>query len=87
MRVDMMAHLGQEGCMGITPQKCRAARGWLDWSRQQLAAEAKVGRNTIARYETEHQINDSTLFAIVACLERNGFRFPDRATLVREEER
>ena len=73
--------------MGMTPQQCRAARGWLDWSRQQLAVEAKVGLNTVARYESAKEINDSTLFAIVACLERNGFRFPDRATLIRKEER
>jgi DNA-binding XRE family transcriptional regulator len=67
--------------MYMTPEQCRAARGWLGWSRDQLAAEARVGRNTIARYEEQRALNESTKIAIKTCLERLGFRFPDDGTI------
>lgn len=67
----------------MTPEQCRAARGWLDWSRQKLAQEARVGRNTVARYEARKEINDSTLFAIRSCFEREGLSFPDDGTVIK----
>lgn len=36
----------------ITAAQCRAARALLGWSQDQLATEAKVGKATIATFET-----------------------------------
>jgi ribosome-binding protein aMBF1 (putative translation factor) len=35
----------------ITPAQCRAARGLLDWTQQELADKAKVGVVTIRQVE------------------------------------
>ena len=35
----------------ITPAQCRAARGLLDWTQQQLADTARVGVVTIRQVE------------------------------------
>ena len=35
----------------ITPAQCRAARGLLDWTQQQLADKARVGVVTIRQLE------------------------------------
>jgi predicted transcriptional regulator len=35
----------------ITPSQCRAARGLLDWTQQQLADKAQVGVVTIRQLE------------------------------------
>ena len=35
----------------ITPSQCRAARGLLDWTRQELADAARIGVATIRLFE------------------------------------
>ena len=35
----------------MTPEQCRAARGWLDWPQQELAKRATVGLSTIRQFE------------------------------------
>jgi transcriptional regulator with XRE-family HTH domain len=35
----------------ISPAQCRAARGLLDWSQQDLASRAKVARRTVNDFE------------------------------------
>ena len=35
----------------MSPEQCRAARGWLVWSQQKLATKAKVGLSTVKDYE------------------------------------
>jgi len=35
----------------MSPEQCRAARGWLDWSQQKLAKQAKVGLSTVKDFE------------------------------------
>ncbi len=37
--------------MTISPEQCRAARGLLGWSQQDLATRAQVARKTIADFE------------------------------------
>lgn len=69
--------------MDMTPEQCRAARGWLGWSREKLAEQARIGRNTVARYEEMKEVNDSTRLAITICFERLGFEFPDDTTVRR----
>ena len=35
----------------IFPEQSRAARGWLDWSQQDLATRAKVAVSTVRDFE------------------------------------
>lgn len=35
----------------MTPEQCRAARGWLSWSQQDLADRAHVGLSTVRDFE------------------------------------
>jgi ribosome-binding protein aMBF1 (putative translation factor) len=35
----------------IARHKCRAARGWLGWSQQELARQAHVGLSTVKDFE------------------------------------
>ena len=37
--------------MHISSEQCRAARGLLGWSQQELARRAKVARKTVADFE------------------------------------
>jgi transcriptional regulator with XRE-family HTH domain len=36
----------------ISPEQCRAARGLLDWSREDLAKRSGVSKATLADFET-----------------------------------
>jgi len=35
----------------ITPAQCRAARGLLDWTQEQLAERAELSRSTVRGFE------------------------------------
>ena len=35
----------------MTPEHCRAARGWLDWSQSDLSKRANIGVSTIRQFE------------------------------------
>ena len=35
----------------MTPEQCRAARGWLDWTQQQLADAAETSLSTVRDFE------------------------------------
>lgn len=35
----------------LTPQQSRAARGWLDWSQEDLAKRASVSLSTVRDFE------------------------------------
>jgi len=37
----------------ITPSQCRAARGLLDWTQQELADAARIGVATVRLFEGE----------------------------------
>jgi transcriptional regulator with XRE-family HTH domain len=36
----------------MTPEQCRAARGWLGWSQRELATRSGVAVNTVYEFET-----------------------------------
>ena len=57
----------------ISPAQCRAARGLLDWSQQDLAREAEVGIVTIRQLEAgSNQPRRATLVVIRQALEAAG---------------
>ena len=37
--------------IGMSPEQCRAARGWLGWSQQELADHARIGLSTVRDFE------------------------------------
>ena len=59
----------------MRPEQCRAARGWLGWSRDDLARQANVSLRTVAafeRHETTPQPNN--LAAMRRAIEAAGVR-------------
>ncbi|MFC7334532.1 helix-turn-helix domain-containing protein [Rhodocista pekingensis] len=60
----------------ITAAQLRAARGLLNWSREQLAAHAGTTERTVARIELEEGApRTSTIAAIRTALESAGVEF------------
>jgi transcriptional regulator with XRE-family HTH domain len=62
--------------MVVTPSQCRAARGLLDWSQQQLADAARVGVVTVRQFEGGgSQPRNATLDVLQRALEAAGVEF------------
>jgi transcriptional regulator with XRE-family HTH domain len=62
--------------MAITPAQCRAGRGLVAWSQQQLAKAAGVGLSTVRGLETgRHMPIDANMRAIEGALEAAGVAF------------
>lgn len=60
----------------ITASQCRAARGLLDWSQQELAKQAGVGVVTIRQLEaSSHEPRRATLDVIRRAFEAAGVDF------------
>ena len=57
----------------LSPEQCRAARGLLNWTQEELADHANLSRSTIRDYENgRHCLHPSTAAQVVAALERGG---------------
>lgn len=57
----------------ITPEQSRAARGWLDWTQQQLAEAANVSLSTVLDFEKRRRSPISNnLVAMQQALEKAG---------------
>ena len=55
------------------PEQCRAARGWLDWTTQELARRAGVGLSTVREFEKgERTPIPNNLAAIRRAIEAAG---------------
>lgn len=61
--------------MDITPAQCRAARGLLDMSQDQLAAASRVSRRTVTNFEAGGTTIPATANAIQRALETAGVEF------------
>ena len=62
----------------ITPEQCRAARGLVAWSQQQLAEKAGVGVVTVHQLEAaSSQPRRATLDVIRRAFEAAGVEFID----------
>jgi transcriptional regulator with XRE-family HTH domain len=60
----------------ITSSQCRAARGLLDWTQQELADRAGVGVVTVRQFEGElNEPRRATLEVIGRALEAAGVEF------------
>jgi predicted transcriptional regulator len=61
----------------MTPEQCRAARAWLDWSQTELAEKAQIGLSTLKDFEAgKREPIANNRKAIEAVLAREGFGFP-----------
>ena len=57
----------------ISPAQSRAARGWLDWSQDDLARHASVSVSTVRDFEKGRRAPiTNNVAALVAALERAG---------------
>ena len=36
----------------LSPEQCRAARGWLGWSQEELSKRARIGHSTLKDFES-----------------------------------
>lgn len=60
----------------LTPALCRAARGLLDWTQEDLAERSDVSRSTIRDYEgCRHQVHRATAAQILRAFENSGVIF------------
>ena len=65
----------------MTPEQSRAARAWLDWSQEQLAAKASVSLSTVRDFEKGRRVPiANNLTAMRVALEGAGIAFVDGAT-------
>lgn len=57
----------------LTPEQSRAARGWLDWSQDNLANRANVSLSTVRDFELGRHIPIAiNLNAIMSAIEPSG---------------
>lgn len=64
--------------MTITPAQCRAARGLIDWTQDELADRANVSRGTVRGFEAgRHMLRRASAVEIRAALEAAGVEFLD----------
>jgi len=60
----------------MSPEQCRAARAWLDWSQDKLAAKAQVSNSTLREFEAGRRLPiANNLAAIRRALENAGIEF------------
>jgi transcriptional regulator with XRE-family HTH domain len=60
----------------VTPAQCRAARGLLDWSQQDLAVDAGIGIVTVRQVEAGvTEPRRATLVVLRQAFERAGVEF------------
>ncbi len=60
----------------LTAGQCRAARGFLDWTQEELADRAVVSRGTIRDFEKgRHVLHRSTETLLIAAFVAAGLRF------------
>jgi transcriptional regulator with XRE-family HTH domain len=60
----------------MSPEQCRAARAWLNWSQQELATKAQVSNSTLRDFEAGRRVPiANNLTAIRRALEDGGVQF------------
>lgn len=64
----------------ISPEQCRAARAWLNWSQDELAKQAEVALSTVRDFEKgDREPISHNIQAIQRTLEAGGIQFESGA--------
>ncbi len=59
----------------LSPEQCRAARGWLGWSQDELSKRARIGLSTLKDFESGKRTPiRNNLEAIQHTIEAAGLR-------------
>lgn len=59
----------------LTPGQCRAARGFLDWTQEDLAERSGLSRSTVRDFEkNRHELHSVSEAQIVQAFEQAGIR-------------
>lgn len=69
----------------MTPEQCRAARAWMDWTQQELAERASVSLSTVRDFEKgRHAPIANNIAAIRRVIENAGIQlvFDENETAV-----
>lgn len=62
----------------MTPEQCRAARGWLDVSQTELAEAGGVSLSTVRDFEKGRRVPiGNNMNALRAALESKGIKFTE----------
>jgi transcriptional regulator with XRE-family HTH domain len=57
----------------FSPEQCRAARGLLDWTQEELAERAGVSRSTVRDFEKgRHDLNRTSAAQMMLTFEQAG---------------
>jgi len=59
----------------MTPVQCKMARAALSWGTRDLARNAGVSPDTIARLERGERLRDATVDVVKAAFEKAGLEF------------
>lgn len=71
-----MVNAMDEEELHISPEQCRAARGFLGWTRETLATRSKVSHRGLHNFETgQSTLNPELRQAIRQAFEKAGIRF------------
>jgi transcriptional regulator with XRE-family HTH domain len=58
---------------GLTPEQCRAGRGLVDWTQEELADRAGVSRSTVRDFEKgRHELHRASAAVIRTAFETAG---------------
>ena len=59
----------------LSPEQCRAARGWLGWSQEELSKRAGIGHSTLKDFESGKRAPiRNNLVALRSALEAVGIK-------------
>ena len=59
----------------LSPEQCRAARGWLGWSQEELSKRARIGHSTLKDFESGKRVPmRNNLEALRSTLEAVGIK-------------
>jgi DNA-binding XRE family transcriptional regulator len=75
------ARAGEGAIMEATASQLRAARALLDWSREELAHEARISRWTVIRLETDDpkaaNVSEAARRSVILALYEAGVEFTE----------
>lgn len=63
----------------MTPNQSRTARSLLGWNQGRLAQKAKLGKRTVAAFESGEATRNESVAAMRAAFDKAGITFVDTA--------